>query len=352
MQIGVGLDATLNLSWDEQAILSKEAAAQGYASIWTPEGTGHDSYQLCLRRWAASAEVADGGLTTGISVSPVMYRTPMAFAMAGGTVSDITSGRFIMGIGSGAAYRPSARRALGAPRVSAIALMRDYLATLRPLVAGERVDYQGEAITLRGARLGISPPPNTPVYLGALGPRMLRLAGELADGACLNWCSPEQIAWSRDQVDAGATAAGRDPSDIKLAEYIRVCVDDDEDVARRAFAKATMQYALGASVPTDRERQFGYRAHFERMGFADELAELDDMRRKGCGADEVADAFPPALLRTVGYYGSAENAAAEFRRLAQGLDIAIVRVVKARPGVQSVRAVMEACSPAAQRTDA
>ncbi len=345
MEIGVGLDATLNLSWEEQAALSREAAAQGYTSIWTPEGTGVDSYQLCLRRWAASAEVVPGGLTTGISVSPVMYRTPMAFAMAGGTVSDISGGRFIMGIGSGGSYRPRARRALGLPNLSTLALMRDYLATIRPLVAGDAVDYEGDTLTLREARLGISPPPRTPVYLGALGPRMLRLAGEMADGACLNWCSPEQIAWSREQVNKGAADAGRDPSEVKLAEYIRVCVDDDEDVARRAFAKATMGYALGASVPTERERQLGYRAHFERMGFADELAALDDMRRRGASADDVAEAFPPALLRSVGYYGNAAGAAAEFRRLAQGLDIAIVRVVAARPGIDSTRAVMDACKP-------
>ena len=65
----------------------------------------------------------------------------------------------------------------------------------------------------------------------------------------------------------------------------------------------------------------------------------------GASADEVADAFSPELLRTVGYYGNAEGAAAEFRRLAEGLDIAMVRVVAARPGVDSVRAVMEACRP-------
>ena len=346
MEIGVGLDATLNLSWSDQSALAREAAAQGYTSIWTPEGTGHDSYQLCLRRWEASCDVVEGGLTTGISVSPVMYRTPMAFAVTGGTVSDISGGRFIMGIGSGGSYRPRARQALGLPNLSTLALMRDYLATIRPLVAGERVDYEGEVVTLRGAQLAIDPPPKTPVYLGALGPQMLRLAGELADGACLNWCSPEQIAWSRDRVNEGAQKAGRKPSEVKLAEYIRVCVDDDEDVARRAFAKATMGYALGATVPTERERQLGYRAHFERMGFADELAELDDMRRRGASADEVADAFPPELLRTVGYYGNAVDAASEFRRLAEGLDIAVVRVVAARPGVESVRAVMEACKPA------
>ena len=345
MDIGVGLDATLGLSLDDQAQLSKEAAKLGYTNIWTPEGTGQDSFQVCAQRWTASREVVTEGLTTGIAVSPVMYRTPVAFAMSGGTLSQWTGGKFIMGIGSGGAYRPRARQALGVPRLSALALMRDYLTTVRALVAGDRVDYQGEVVTLKGARLGISPAPKTPVYLGALGPEMCRLAGELADGVCLNWCNPERIAWSRERIAEGAAKSGRASSDVTVMEYIRVCIDDDVDVARRAFAKATMNYALGASVPTARERQLGYRAHFERMGFSDELAELDEMRKRGASHDEVADAFPPELLKTVGYYGPAGGAAAAFGRLAEGLDIAVVRVVAARPGIESTRAVMEACRP-------
>jgi alkanesulfonate monooxygenase SsuD/methylene tetrahydromethanopterin reductase-like flavin-dependent oxidoreductase (luciferase family) len=110
MEIGIGLDATLNLSLAEQAELAKEAAQLGYTSIWTwtPESTGHDSFQLCALRWAASREVVPEGLTTGIGVSPVMYRTPVAFGMSGGTLSAISGGRFIMGIGAGGAYRAPA----------------------------------------------------------------------------------------------------------------------------------------------------------------------------------------------------------------------------------------------------
>ena len=345
MDIGIGLDATLNLSFADQAALSQEAARLGYTSIWTPEGTGQDAFQLCSQRWAASRQVIPEGLTTGIAVSPVLYRTPIAFAMSGGTVSQLTGGRFIMGIGAGGAYRPRTRQSLGLPRLSTLALMRDYLTTVRRLVAGDEVTYDGEVVSLQGVKLAMSPAPRTPVYLGALGPEMLRLAGELADGACLNWCTPEHIAWSRERIAEGAGRADRDPEQVQVVEYIRVCVDQDAEVARRALARSTMGYALGQWIPTERERRLGYRAHFERLGYTTALAELDRMRQRGATPDEVADAFPPELLKRVGYYGTPEGAAMAFRRLAEGLDVAIVRVVAARPGIASVLAVLHACRP-------
>src|SRR5215468_4671876 len=346
IDIGIGLDATLNLSFADQAALSQEAARLGYTNIWTPENTGQDAFQLCSQRWAASCQVIPEGLTTGIGVSPVLYRTPIAFAMSGGTLSQLTGNRFIMGIGAGGSYRPRTRQTLGLPQLSTLALMRDYLLTVRSLVAGEEVTYQGEVVTLRGVKLAINPPPHTPVYLGALGPEMLRLGGELADGVCLNWCTPEQIAWSRARLAEGAARTNRDPQRVQVVEYIRVCVDDDVAVARRAFARATLGYALGQWVPTARERRLGYRAHFERMGYTEVLAELDQMRQRGAALDEVADAFPPEWLQQVGYYGPPEAAAAAFRRLAEGLDVAIVRVVAARPGIASVLAALHACRPA------
>ncbi|MFQ5933513.1 MAG: LLM class flavin-dependent oxidoreductase [Dehalococcoidia bacterium] len=345
MEIGVGLDGTLGLSFAEEAQVSQEAARLGYSSIWTPEGTGYDSFQVCAHRWAATREVVPEGLTTGISVSPVAMRTPLSLAMSGGTLSALTGGRFILGIGSGGIYTPAGRRPFGLPNVSSLDVMRDYLATVRALVAGEEVTHDGPSVKLHGVRLDISPPPRTPVYLGALGPKMLHLAGELADGAALNWCTPEQITWSRERISEGAKSTGRDPSQVKVAEYIRVCVDDDLEAARRAFARMTMAYALGPPSATARGRALGYRAHFERMGFVEVLSKLDEMREGGASSDEMADAFPEELLRRVGYYGPADGAAEAFRRLSQGLDITIVRVVAARPGVGSTLATISACRP-------
>jgi alkanesulfonate monooxygenase SsuD/methylene tetrahydromethanopterin reductase-like flavin-dependent oxidoreductase (luciferase family) len=294
------------------------------------------------------------GLSTGISVlpvhsdiavSPTYLRSPLELALSGGTLTQLSGGRFVLGIGTGGLYRNEVRQALGHGQISALGVMRDYLTTLRPLLAGEAVTYEGSALRLRGARLAMRPPPHTPVYLAALGPEMLRLAGELADGVALNWCSPEQTAWSRLRIAEGAARAGRDPAAVRVIDYIRVCVDDDVDVARRAFTRMVMRYALGPRGPRARERALGYRGHFERMGFAGALAELDRMRERAASVEALVDAFPTDLLDRVGYYGPAAGAAETVRRIAGGLDTAIVRVVAARPGMDAVLAVMHACQP-------
>ena len=151
------------------------------------------------------------------------------------------------------------------------------------------------------------------------------------------------MAASRAIVAKGARAVGRDPGDVAMIEYIRICVDDDVDAARRAFTKALMGYAL---AQPGANKALGYRGHFARMDFDETLTELEDRRDRGASEAELIDAFPVELARLVGYFGPAAGAAAAFRRLAEGLDTAIVRVVAARPGLESITAVMEACQPA------
>ena len=126
---------------------------------------------------------------------------------------------------------------------------------------------------------------------------MLTLAGEAADGAALNWCTPEQVAASRATVTQGAQAAGRDPSEVAMIEYIRICVDDDVDAARRAYTKALMGYAL---APPGANKALGYRGHFARMGFDEALTELEDRRDRGASDEELIDAFPVELAEARG----------------------------------------------------
>lgn len=343
MEIGIGLDQGLQLSFADQRTLIEEAVALGYESAWTPAGLGLDAFQICGQWSGAAVAVGAGAFGTGIAVLPVPLWSAPALAATAATTSLLTEGRLILGIGTGLSYSAEWRESFGVPDYPAVAMMRDYLVSLRRLLAGESVSYQGKAVQLRDAQIAVKAPP-VPLYLGALGPQMLRLAGEAADGASLNWCTPEQIAWSREKIEAGARRAGRDPSTIRVAEYIRICVDDDADAARRGLARATLGYALarpGAS------KEAGYRGHFARMGFDAPLTELEEQRDRGAAAADLVEAFPRDLLQAVGYYGPAAGAAAAFRRLAEGLDTAIVRVVPARSGAESVRTVMRACRPVA-----
>ena len=343
MEIGVGLDRGLGLSWERYRDLGRHAARLGYRSVWTNASNGRDAMHVCAQWSVATADVVPGGIGTGVSVIPVGYWSPASMASAAATVGEISGGRFVLGIGAGALQDRAFRHSLGLDdRLRPIATMREWLTTLRALLAGETVDHEGRAITLHGVDLG-APPPRVPVALGALGPNMLTLAGEAADAAALNWCTPEQVIASRDTVAAGARAAGRDPGDVAMIEYIRICVDDDVDVARRAYVKALMGYALARPGAN---KTMGYRGHFGRMGFDDALNDLEDRRDRGASEAELVDAFPEDLARLVGYFGPASGAEAAFRRLAEGLDVAIVRVVAAGPEPDSITAVMEACRPA------
>ncbi len=156
--------------------------------------------------------------------------------------------------------------------------MRDYLTVVRALLEGETVTYEGPALSLRDASIAVGGLPRVPLYLGALGPQMVRLAGELADGALLNWATTERIAESRSLLNEGASRAGRDDADVSLTMYIRVCVDDDIAAARQALGIQVLNYAMAApGIPLTA----GYRGLFGAMGFDEALSELEGRANSG-----------------------------------------------------------------------
>ncbi|HET9898802.1 MAG TPA: LLM class flavin-dependent oxidoreductase [Streptosporangiaceae bacterium] len=336
MRIGVGLDGRLGLPIGELREAGREAARLGFESLWTPAGGVPDSLHVCTA-WSL-----DTPLRTGISVVPVARRwSPLLLAIQAATVGQISEGRFTLGIGTGG-YGPRFWEAGGLPD-KPIAFMRDYLVVLRKLLAGETVSYDGPMLSVSDASLGLADPPPVPVYLGALGPQMVRLAGELADGALLNWATPDRIAQSRRMVEDGAARAGRDPKEVAVTMYIRVCVDEDVAAARRALGRQVLSYSMRRQgvPPTS-----GYRGMFGEMGFGEALSGLEERQRGGEALDALVDAAPDELLSAVGYYGSAQGAAEAYARLSRGLDETVVRIVTARPGLGPVVAAMEALTPA------
>ena len=287
VNIGLGLDSRLGLSAPQLRDLAPEASALGYQSLWTNAGVDYDPIAMCVA-WHERS-----GLPTGVSVVPIARNPAPVLGLAARTAHELTGGRFVLGVGSGSvAEHP-------------IAAVRAYIGELRKTAT------------------------DVPIYVGALGPQMLALAGRHAEGAALNWCTPAQVAWSREQVGSRA----------RLIQYVRMCVDEDVAAARLALAKQILAYALLVRPSGAR----GYRSHFERMGFASQLDQLEARRAAGASNHELARAVPDEMVSALGYAGPATGAAAALRKLSAGLDVAIVRVLVARPGdVAGVRATMRA----------
>ena len=131
MEIGIGLDQGLRLSFAQHRELIVEAARLGYASAWTPAGIAQDAFQICAQWSAASADLLPGGLGTGISVVPVPIWSAPSLAATAATVGELTDGRFILGVGSGSIHSAAYRRTYGLPAHPPLALMRDYVASVR-----------------------------------------------------------------------------------------------------------------------------------------------------------------------------------------------------------------------------
>jgi alkanesulfonate monooxygenase SsuD/methylene tetrahydromethanopterin reductase-like flavin-dependent oxidoreductase (luciferase family) len=337
VKAGVGIDSRLGLSRQQEAELVKEAARLGYDCLWTPAGvTARSIFQTCRDWWEAS------GLSVGTSVIPFPGWSLPTLASEAASFNDVCGGKFSLGIGLGAYPSPGTIRQLGLPSVPPLRLTREYLTGLHTLFRGESLDLEGEGVKLHGVQLGFKAP-RVPVYLAAMGRQMLRLAGECADGVTPNWCSADQVAWMRPLVAEGARKAGREPADVPFALYIRVCVDEDEDAARRAFAANMLGYAMARP---GQPKDTGYRAHFGRMGFESVLVDLERRRHEGAKLSDLVDRVPPELLLKVGYFGKPAGAAAALRELSAGLEEAMVRLISVRSGdLDACVAAIRACEP-------
>lgn len=164
------------------------------------------------------------GLGTGVTVP--FIRHPAVIANAFGSIDDaIAPRRAFLGLGSG----DTAVYLLG-KRAARLAEMREYLAVLRGLLNGESVTYEGARMQSNWRKVHV------PICLAADGPKMLALAGELADGVILGaGATPEVIEWARGCIAQGEARAGREPGRTPIWFDFIVSVGADRDAVRRAI---------------------------------------------------------------------------------------------------------------------
>ena len=196
-----------------------EAAGFSGVGVHDHQHSGRDVF-LTL---ALAAERTNKLVLYPATTNPVT-RHPMVLASLGHTLEEIAPGRVRLTVGPG--YLAVGN--IGRPRAS-LQTMRDAILTIRRLLRGERVTFNGVETQLRN----VTDPP-TPVYLTAAGPRMVELAGEVADGALvLVGLHPLAMAAARRRLEAGALRSGRQLADFPIIYITPTTVADDSATARR-----------------------------------------------------------------------------------------------------------------------
>jgi probable F420-dependent oxidoreductase len=227
-------------------------------------------------------------LDLGTGVLALQLRTPMVVAMAGATLQALHPHSDIL-LGVGISSPVVTERWHGVPYGDRpLARVREYVTLLRACLSGERVDFAGDFYQVKGFRLGVRLGERRPqIVVGALNPRMLRLAGELADGVLLNYLPASHVGWSVDRV--------REGGDATVYAYVHAGICEREEgvaLARRDL----FSYAV---VPS-------YAANFERAGFADEVAEITERHAAGDRAGALA-AVSDRMVDAIDVMGDADT---------------------------------------------
>lgn len=311
MKIGLKIDGLADAMTLEQRIDDARAAATaGFAAVWSSEPTNCDALTALA---LIGREVPEIGL--GTSIVHTTSRHPMVLANQALTVQAATGNRLTLGVGPGAQFLVETH--YGLPYAKPARHLWDYLAVLAPLLRGEEVAFAGETLAAEGsvAVPGAAPPP---LLISALGPVMLRLAGEAADGTVTAFTGPTALGgYVVPTISDAAAAAGRPAP--RIAAGVTVCVTDDEAGARGALAE---QIGFFGDMPS-------YRAMLDREGVAgvadvalvgDERAVEEGVRRyaEAGATDLIASPFGSAAerTRTIGLLASLARAGSGHRALA------------------------------------
>ncbi|HJP66176.1 MAG TPA: LLM class F420-dependent oxidoreductase [Actinomycetota bacterium] len=269
--------------------LCVRAEALGYTDVWSQESNGTDGFSPL-----AAVAVRTSTVRLGIAVVPVYTRPPALMAMSAAGLQQVAGGRFVLGLGASSPAIVAGW--MGQDYSQPVARVREYVQVLRPMLAGEKVTHHGPGYQVKGFRLGVDAGSPIPIYLAALGPRMCRLAGAVADGVAFFLMTPEGVTKALQDVRAGAEEAGRDPAALDSVIRLPIAVEEPEDLVRFMGRRMMTGYAI---VP-------GYNASLARQGFEAEAEEI--VGAWGAGErDRATEAFTDEMLERMFIFGDAET---------------------------------------------
>jgi probable F420-dependent oxidoreductase len=314
---------------DELLELADLAAECGFTRAWLAE-TGS------LEVSALGGVIARStSLEVGSAIVPVYSRSPAVLSMMASTWSHLGGGRPVhLGIGAGG--QVIIERWHGVPFEKPATTIRETIEILRQALAGERTSVTGRTRHSTGFQLATGPAPQVRLYVGGMGPAMIDLAAELADGLIVTWLSPRVLEGFRESFSAAVEAHGRNAADVRLVARAYVGVSDTPDEAREAVRKELVEYLV--SPP--------YARYFTSVGFGAEVEAVTAAfrdRRREAAVSAVGDALLDEVL-VVGR--NADEVRDRLRAYVEaGADDVMVQPVPAFRGgdpAATIRAVAEA----------
>ena len=237
----------------------------GFGAFWKGEANNTDPLVLCC---AIAARTRTMKVGTGIY--HIYGRSAVTMGIQAATLQDLSGGRFLLGLGvanktiagwHGGTFNRPLRR------------IREYAEIVRKVAAGERVEYKGEMYDT-GQRFQLSwkpQHPRFPIYFAGLGPKMTRLAGEVADGVVINMAPASQVRVIAGRVREGAAAAGRDPAQAEIIAKVWVSLHSDRALARSNLRQMVTFYSIADH----------YREMLTDAGLGPEVSAIQQAFREG-----------------------------------------------------------------------
>ena len=229
--------------------IAKYAEEQGFAEIWQADTRlARDCVVMMSALLAATSRIRIGS-----GVLPIYTRNPAVIAATWSTMWELggltPEGQSRVMLGLGAWWEPIASR-VGADRRKPLTAMRENIEAIRELFTMEEVTYEGEFVQLDRVRLdvayGDTGPRDIPIYIGATGPKMLELSGEICEGPVLNYVvSIDYIRDAVARVAAGGARAGKTLDQIDRPELLACALSDDDPAEAVMVGKSLVAYYLG-----------------------------------------------------------------------------------------------------------
>ena len=268
----------------------------GFDAVYVTHIAQRDSLTVLMAYAAASKRVR-----LGTGVLPIFSRTPVSTAQTAATIDEYSGGRMVLGLG--VSHQVTVENWFDSRIEKPVAQMREYVGIVRAILRGE-TPPRGEFFNTRFAFMGYGPYPDLPIYVAALSPNMLRLAGEIADGVMLWLCNPDYI---RDvvlpAVAEGRDRAGKGMDGFDVVPAVPVALAEDREAALASMRQDLIPYA---SLPF-------YRAMLKRSGFEADLAAFDEGMAAG-DPERAKAGLSEALLDSLAGIGDAEQVRAAVTR--------------------------------------